>query len=121
MALSFERLFTAGCPIIKPLLQASCWGMSEVAPIKAKVALEVMNQKDDFGNPMPFQLAFYPLSRKLTDFKRIVVHNAVRCGLPRSHQSKKDLVGVRPLTAGKHIYSVSIRLITELNGVPVIP
>lgn len=95
--------------------------MSEVTPIKVKQVLKAMDQKDESGAHLPFQIAFYPTTKKFHDFKRIVVHSGVRCGLPRHHQSKKDLVGVRPLATGKHIYSVPIRLITEFNGVPVIP
>jgi hypothetical protein len=45
----------------------------------------------------------------------------VRCGLPRQHQHSKTLVGVRPLVADQHIYSVPIRLITEFNETPIIP
>lgn len=109
------------CPIIQALFLTSCLGMSEVVPIKLKEALKIMDFKDESGNRVPFQIAFYPTSKKIHDFKRIVVQKAVRCGLPRQHQGKKDLVGVQPLVTGKHIYSVSIRLITELNGTPVIP
>jgi len=95
--------------------------MQAVQPIKLKEALKQMDAQDESGRPVAFQLSFYPASRDFKHFKRINIPKAVRCGLPRQHQKSKDLVGVRPLVAGKHIYSVPIRLITEFNQCPVIP
>lgn len=95
--------------------------MQGVQPIKLKEALQQMDARDESGNPIPFQVSFYPASREFKHFKRISLPKAVRCGLPRQHQKSKDLVGVRPLVSGKHIYSVPIRLITEFNQTPVIP
>jgi len=95
--------------------------MQGVQPIKLKEALQQMDARDESGNPIPFQVSFYPASRDLKHFKRISLPKAVRCGLPRQHQKTKDLVGIRPLVPGKHIYSVPIRLITEFNQTPVIP
>ena len=90
-------------------------------PIKLKEALRIMDEKINNGRGKPFSIAFYPASKKFQDFKRIAIPSAVRCGLPRQHQGNKNLVGVSPLITGRHNYSVSIRFIVELNGVPVIP
>ena len=89
--------------------------------IKLKEALRIMDAKDQNEKAIPFSIAFYPASKKFKDYKRISIPSAVRCGLPRQHQGNKNLVGVSPLTAGRHNYSVAIRFIVELNGVPVIP
>tara|TARA_R110002050_G_scaffold201841_1_gene336962 strand:- start:13570 stop:13857 length:288 start_codon:yes stop_codon:yes gene_type:complete len=95
--------------------------MQGVQPIKLKEALAQMDARDESGMPKAFQISFYPASRDFKHFKRIRLPKAVRCGLPRQHQYSKSLVGVRPLVADQHIYSVPIRLITEFNETPVIP
>jgi hypothetical protein len=95
--------------------------MEKLQAIKLKEALRIMDEEDSLEKKKTFSIAFYPSSKKFQDFKRISIPEAVRCGLPRQHQSSKDLVGVSPLIAGRHNYSVPTRLIVELNGIPVIP
>lgn len=95
--------------------------MQQKNPIKLKEALRIMDQRDVNGMPLPFQIAFYPMSRKLSQFKRIELSHAVRCGLPAGHVTKRHLVGVRPVLRSKHPYSVHTRLIVEFNHTPVIP
>jgi|GEM_PF-3393534 len=95
--------------------------MDQPKAIKLKEALRVMDEKGNDGRGVPFSIAFYPKSKSFKDFKRITVPSGVRCGLPKAHRGSKDLVGVRPLKLGAHIYSVPIRLIVELNGMPVVP
>jgi len=80
-----------------------------------------MDEKDQLGRPKRFQISFYTAARRLSNFKRVCLTDAVRCGLPGHHQNSKHLVGVKPLVKGKHIYSVHMRLITELNHTPVVP
>lgn len=95
--------------------------MNTTQPIKLKTALRIMQEKDRFDQYLPFQIAFYTSTMKFSQFKRIELPKAKRCGLPRQHQSSNDLIGVQPLLRHKHNYSVNIRLITELNHTPVIP
>lgn len=90
-------------------------------PLKLKEALRIIDQKTTHGDPVPFDVTFFTNANKLSDFKRITLRNATRCGLPRAHQHVKDLIGIKPLEMHIHPYSVNIRLIAELNGQPIIP
>lgn len=93
----------------------------KVQPIRLKDALEVINRKDPRGKGLPFQVSFYTTSKKPEEFKRVSLPIARRTIVPAQHRANKSLIGVCPEQAGRHVYSVHIRLIVELNNQPVVP
>lgn len=79
-------------------------------------ALNIMDEKDLKGVPIPFEIKFVTYDKAKKKGGEIIhLTNAVRCG--QKHNMKENsTIGVTQLNNTHHPYAVHIRLILEFNG-----
>ncbi len=81
--------------------------------IRLKRALEIIDQRSESGEPIPFSISFMTFGKRVD---RVHLATAIKSKLPGHLRSNPFLVGVRvPINSG-HDYPVHTRLITEING-----